>query len=145
MVNFENKEARNWEKKAEKIRIQSKKGTILKIGQFFQDKFDKTLKGENEVLKRTIKNLKSQKDINQTTIARSYIQNIKNKVTPKNNKLEKASIIKTQNKIKKAPVVKKQSNNKVVPQNTQNNKFGKVPIAKSKKTPVLPRGNYMDY
>ena len=151
MVNFENKEARNWEKKAEKIRIQSKKGTILKIGQFFQDKFDKTLKGENEVLKRTIKNLKSQKDINQTTIARSYIQSIKNKVAPKNNKLEKASIIKTQNKIEKAPVVKKQNNNKVVPQNTKNNKFGKVPIAKlknnnkSKKTPVLPRGNYMDY
>lgn len=123
MVNFENKEARKWEKKAEKIRIQSKKGTILKIGQFFQDKFDKTLKGKNEILKRTIKDLKFQKNRNQTAIAQ----------------------VKTQNKIEKAPVVKKQSNNKIAP---QNNKIGNIAKSKnnnkSKKTPVLPRGNYME-
>ena len=146
MVNFENKEARNWEKKAEKIRIQSKKETILKIGQFFQDKFDKTLKGENEVLKRTIKNLKFQKTRNQTAIARSNqpaqeqlpgqtqgqlptqnIQSINNKVAPKNNKIGKASIVKTQNKIEKTPVIKKQSNNKVA---IQNNKIEKAPVLK---------------
>ena len=133
MVNFENKEARKWEKKAEKIRIQSKKGTILKIGQFFQDKFDKTLKGKNEILKRTIEKLKNQKIRNLTQA--HNIQSINNKVAPQNNKIEKA------------PVVKKQNNNKVA---TKNNKFGKLPIAKlnnnnkSKKIPVLPRGNYME-
>lgn len=123
MVNFENKEARNWEKKAEKIRIQNQKGTILKIGQFFQDKFDKTLKGKNEILKRKIEKLKNQKIRNLTQLnppiplpaqgqlSAHNIQSIKNKVAPKNNKIEKA------------PVVKKQNNNKVVP---QNNKFGNI-------------------
>lgn len=159
MVNFENKEARKWEKEAEKIRIQSKKGTILKIGQFFQDKFDKTLKGKNEILKRTIEKLKNQKIRNLTQLkplipsqgqlSAHNIQSINNKVAPQNNKIEKVPVVKTQNnnKIGKAPVVKKQNNNKVA---TQKNKFGKLPIAKlnnnnkSKKISVLPPGNYME-